>query len=150
MRGKRFNAFAVEQWLAADGDARDAASLKVKDPSCDRVGCVVSLPQGQSLSIVMDRAAFEEDCDRANVVASPITAPTTCDAPYVFDEAKLAELGTVGLTWRDGRIEMVADRTALTDRPWSPKPRAPREERGIRPSAGKATGADPADPTEEP
>ena len=149
VRGKRFNAFAAEQWLAADGDARDAAGLKLNDPSCDRVGCVVALPKGQSLSIVMDRAAFEEDCDRANVVASPLTAPATCDAPYVFDEAKLAELGAVGLTWRDGRIEMVADRTALTDRPWSPEPRRAREERGIRPSPGSATRADPADPTQE-
>jgi len=150
VRGKRFNAFAAEQWLAADGDGRDAASLKIKDRSCDRIGCVVALPEGQSLSIMMDRAAFEEDCERANVVTSPLTAPAACDAPYVFDEAKLAELGAVGLIWRDGRIVVVADRTPLTDRPWSPAPRARREQRGLRPGSGAAaSAADPADPAEE-
>ena len=34
--GKRFNAFAAEQWLAADGDDRDPASARDPDARCDR------------------------------------------------------------------------------------------------------------------
>src|SRR5208282_1970910 len=38
--GKRFNAFAAEQWLSADGDGRDPAEARSPDAPCDRLGCV--------------------------------------------------------------------------------------------------------------
>ena len=101
IQGKRFNAFDGEQWLAADGDGREAQGARAAVSACDRLGCVAPLPEGQSVAIVMDRYAFEEDCERANVIVSPLTAPSTCNAPYVFDEAKLGETGAVGLTWRE-------------------------------------------------
>ena len=44
--GKRFNAFAAEQWLAADGDDRDPAGARDPDHACDRLGCVGDLPGG--------------------------------------------------------------------------------------------------------
>ena len=34
--GKRFNAFAAEQWLTADGDGRDPAKARDPDAACDR------------------------------------------------------------------------------------------------------------------
>ena len=73
--GKRFNAFAAEQWLSADGDGRDAAQARAFDAPCDRLGCVAALPEGESLSIVIDRLAFDEDCARAEVVVSALSAP---------------------------------------------------------------------------
>ena len=51
---KRFNAFAAEQWLTADGDGRDPASARDAYAPCDRLGCVAALPEGESLSIVID------------------------------------------------------------------------------------------------
>ena len=107
--GKRFNAFAAEQWLAADGDGRDPATARDPDAPCDRVGCVADLPEGQSLSLVLDRAAFEEDCARAEVVVSPLTAPADC-AALTFDERRLATTGAVGLDWDGTRFVVAADR----------------------------------------
>ena len=75
--GKRFNAFAAEQWLTADGDDRDPAAARASDPGCDRVGCVGDLPEGQTLSLVIDRSAFEEDCARAAIVVSPLICERT-------------------------------------------------------------------------
>jgi competence protein ComEC len=149
--GKRFNAFAAEQWLTADGDDREPATARHSDASCDRTGCVAALPEGQSLAVVVDRAAFEEDCGRAEVVVSALTAPADC-AALTFDERKLAVTGAVGLAWDGTRFRIAADRAALQDRPWSPAPKRPRGERVVRPgqpvSVGK--GADPADPGEAP
>ena len=73
--GKRFNAFAAEQWLTADGDGREPASARDPDAPCDRLGCVAALPEGESLTIVLDRIAFDEDCARAEIVVSALTAP---------------------------------------------------------------------------
>jgi competence protein ComEC len=144
--GKRFNAFAAEQWLSADGDGRDPAQARAADAPCDRLGCVADLPEGEQLSIVLDRQAFEEDCARAEVVVSALTAPHNCKAKFVFDEEVLARLGAVGLTLNeDGGFAVASDRSPLENRPWSPAPAAPRDERLIRPGHGGSRGADPAD-----
>src|SRR5271167_215527 len=101
--GKRFNAFAAEQWLSADGDGRDPAEARSRDAPCDRLGCVADLPEGEQLSIVLDRLAFDEDCARAEVVVSALTAPHDCKAKFVLDEQALARLGAAGLTWSDDK-----------------------------------------------
>jgi competence protein ComEC len=150
--GKRFNAFAAEQWLTADGDGRDPASARDPDAPCDRLGCVAALPEGESLSIVMDRMAFEEDCERAEVIVSALTAPANCKARFVLDEKELARLGAVGLSWTDDAgFTMATDRSTLQNRPWSPEPLQPRDERLVRPGAQATShGADPADPPVDP
>jgi competence protein ComEC len=147
--GKRFNAFAAEQWLGADGDDRDANSARDPDAPCDRVGCVAALPEGQSLSVAIDRSAFEEDCARAAVLVSALTAPADC-AAQTFDERRLALTGAVGLVWDGARFVVAADRSALEDRPWSPAPRRAPPDRVVRPGQNGAKGADPADQPEDP
>ena len=148
--GKRFNAFAAEQWLTADGDGRDPAKARDPDAVCDRVGCVAALPEGESLSIVIDRLAFDEDCERAEVIVSALRAPPGCNARFVLDRQALARLGAVGLTWSDeAGFTLTSDRSSLEDRPWSEAPPPAGEERSGRP--GHAShGPDPADPDQEP
>ena len=147
--GKRFNAFAAEQWLAADGDDRDPAAARAADAPCDRVGCVAALPEGQSLSLVIDRSAFEEDCERSDVILSALTAPASCKA-QVFDERRLALTGAAGLVWEGAHVLVTSDRSAQEVRPWSPAPRRALAERVVRPGQSGGKGADPADPSEEP
>src|SRR5271167_3792656 len=128
--GKRFNAFAAEQWLTADGDGRDPAEARSPDAPCDRLGCVADLPEGEQLSIVLDRLGFDEDCTRAEIVVSALTAPQDCKAKFVLDEEALARLGAVGLTWSDeGGFALASDRSALQNRPWSPAPEPARDDR---------------------
>ena len=149
--GKRFNAFAAEQWLSADGDGRDPAQARSPDAPCDRLGCVADLPEGESLSIVLDRLAFDEDCARAEVVVSALTAPRDCKAKFVLDEKALARLGAVGLTWSDDNgFTLTADRSPLENRPWSPAPEPARDDRLVRPGLATSHGADPADAGDEP
>jgi competence protein ComEC len=108
------------------------------------------LPEGESLSIVLDRLAFDEDCSRAEVVVSALSAPEGCKAKFLFDEQALARLGAVGLTWSESGFTLASDRSALEDRPWSPAPAPPRDDRIVRPGHGGSHGADPADPPDEP
>jgi competence protein ComEC len=148
--GKRFNAFAAEQWLSADGDGREAAEARDNVSPCDRYGCVGALPEGDTLAFVEDRMAFEEDCGRADVVVSALTAPAACKAAEVFDERRLAETGAVGLTWTGDGFTLATDRVQLEDRPWSPAPKRARSDRIERPGKSGASHADPADPIAEP
>jgi competence protein ComEC len=96
--------------------------------------------------VATDRAAFEEDCARAAVLVSALTAPAECRAE-VFDERRLALTGAVGLVWDGARFVVSADRSALEDRPWSPAPKRSLPDRLVRPGQSDAKGAaDPADP----
>ena len=136
--GKRFNAFAAEQWLTADGDARDAAQARDPNAPCDRLGCVAALPEGQSLSIVVDRAGVRrglraggshgQRADRAGGLQGEIRARRKgARAP-----------GAVGLTWSDEQgFTLASDRSALQDRPWSPAPEPARDDRLVRPGQAR-------------
>jgi competence protein ComEC len=148
---KRFNAFAAEQWLTADGDWRDPASARDAYAPCDRLGCVAALPEGESLSIVIDPLAFDEDCERAQVIVSALNAPADCRAKFVFDEKALNRLGAVGLSWTgDKGFTMTSDRSRQQNRPWSPAPAPTRDDRLARPGHGTSHAADPADTGEAP
>ncbi len=136
---------------SADGDGRDPAQARAADAPCDRVGCVADLPEGESLSIVLDRLAFDEDCARAEVVVSGLTAPQGCKAKFVLDEQALGRLGAVGLSWSDEKgFALASDRSALQNRPWSPAPGPARDDRLVRPGHGGSHGADPADQPTDP
>jgi hypothetical protein len=45
---------------------------------------------------------------------------------------------------------MATGRSTLENRPWSPAPAAPRDDRIVRPGHGASHGADPADAANEP
>jgi competence protein ComEC len=147
--GKRFNAFAAEQWLTADGDGRAPAQARAFDAPCDRLGCVAALPEGESLSLVVDPLAFDEDCARAEVVVSAFTAPADCKAKFVLDERALARLGAVGLTWSETGFTLAADRGPVENRPWSRAPAPDHDDRIVRPGYGGSHGADPADAADQ-
>ena len=149
--GKRFNAFAAEQWLTANGDGRDPAQARDPDAPCDRLACVAALPEGESLSLVLDRLAFDEDCGRAEIVVSALSAPGDCGAKFVLDEKALAKLGAVGLTWSDEKgFALTADRTTEQNRPWSPAPAPTLDDRIVRPGHATTHGAEPGEGEEAP
>jgi competence protein ComEC len=130
---RRFNAFAGEQWLTSDADGRDPAEARDPDAPCDRFGCTAAAPEGMMIALVDDRLAFEEDCGRAEIIVSRLSAPPGCKAGEVFDEKRLAQTGAVGLVWDGARFIVASDRSPLEDRPWSPAPRRQRNDRVERP-----------------
>ncbi len=124
--GRRPSAFAAEQWLRADADGRGARSVMRKD-ACDAIGCVATLADGRAIALVLDQAAFAEDCLRAAVVVTPLFAPTGCAAGIVIDRESLRGTGAVSLKVEtDGTLAMRAARGPDEDRPWSPAPKLHR------------------------
>ncbi|MGJ3265568.1 MAG: ComEC/Rec2 family competence protein [Salinarimonas sp.] len=111
--------FVLTQWLEADGDARAA-----DDPglaagvACDRVGCVAPLAGVGAVALVREPVAFAEDCARAIVVVSRLTAPAWCAAPHVLDRARLAATGAATLRFVDGAARIETVRRTPETRPW--------------------------------
>jgi competence protein ComEC len=110
---------SVREWLAADGDARDAADATVTAGfACDPDGCVARLPDGAMVAVSRTAAAFADDCIRTALIVTLRAAPGDCRAP-VIDRAALRKNGATALTWRNGRFEMTAARPEGIERPWT-------------------------------
>jgi len=118
------SAFVLEQWLKADGDNRRAADLIAAETGrrCDRLGCTGLLADGRAVALVRDRRAFPEDCARAAIIVSPLTAPRACAAPLILDRARLSARGAAAL-----RLDAAGVRVIHAGRrrapPWRPPPR---------------------------
>jgi competence protein ComEC len=117
------SSFAAEQWLRADADGRVASEAWTKT-GCDRLGCVGHLAGGQTVSLILNSAAFPEDCTRADIIVTPRYAPIGCATKIIIDREKLQETGAVTLSFKkDGQAELRAARAPDEDRPWSPAPK---------------------------
>ena len=157
------NLFAVEQWLAADGDGRDPADAVGAAPPgarCDGLACVVHGPAKKVLSLVAKPDAFAEDCRRADIIVTGLYAPASCAAEVVIDRGTLADTGALGFRLQNGALLADTARRSGEDRPWSKppahvpghQPRAPeRAERGSQDSNDSPTDSSSAEaPDPEP
>jgi competence protein ComEC len=119
----RVPAFTAEQWLKADGDARNASDPTVRAGSrCDPIGCIVPLPDGRAVSYLEDRRGFAEDCRRAAIIISRLTAPKGCAASFVVDRAYLTGHGATAIRAAEGGRDVTTARRPDETRPWLPKP----------------------------
>jgi competence protein ComEC len=121
--GRRPSLFSVEQWLRADADSR-AAKQAIEADACDKLGCVGFLADGRAVSLVYDRAAFAEDCQRADVVVTPLRAPPGCAAALVIDRDRLIETGALAVSLQESGFRIAPARVVGEDRPWSRAPKA--------------------------
>eukprot|EP01037_Dinobryon_pediforme_P006280 gene6280-6352_t len=128
--GRHPSAFAAQQWLSADGDGRTLAEAMSSTQICDTAGCVDRTKSGHIISVIYDGAAFEEDCQRADIIISNRQAPRDCKAKWVFDSTKLASSGSLALSVAPSNgepqtiladLNLRTERTVLTDRPWAPR-----------------------------
>ena len=138
--GRRPSLFDAEQWLRADADAR-APKTALRKERCDPLGCVATLRDGRDVALVLDPAAFAEDCVRAAVVVTPLLAPTGCAAPTVIDRQSLRQTGAVTLSATPTGFRQTTVRAVDEDRPWSPAPKRPWGYR-LRLDAGARTSPD--------
>lgn len=115
----RVPAFTAEQWLKADGDARRLTDPAVRAGSrCDAIGCTVPLPDGRVVSYLEDRRGFGEDCARAAVIVSRLSAPRGCGAQIVFDRTFLADHGASAARATTSGFDVTTARRPDEHRPW--------------------------------
>lgn len=131
----RFDAFVARRWLEADADTRqvDVAELS-RGRSCDPSGCTIRLRDGILVALPRQTAAFVEDCARADVIVSRITAPTNCERPrLVVGRDTIARAHGLAIYWNTGRPIVRNLAHACGTRPWCPDPDVPAARRVFAP-----------------
>jgi competence protein ComEC len=117
------DAFAIREWLAADGDARSdprgvAAAVKAREGfTCDDMGCVAKVMGGGLVAIGTSQAAFADDCARAALVVTTRAAPPGCGAT-VIDRTASRQGGALALRRVGNDWEVTATRARGEARPW--------------------------------
>ncbi|MEZ5788741.1 MAG: ComEC/Rec2 family competence protein [Xanthobacteraceae bacterium] len=133
--------FAVRDWLAADGDPRDAA-----DPGlaggwvCDPVGCIAQLDDGAVVAMARSAEAFSDDCARAALVITMRDPPSDC-AATVIGRNDLQRAGSLALTRTGKGWDIARARAPGEDRPWA---RAPDAKNRSKAAHGLSRDATPA------
>jgi len=133
------DAFAIREWLAADGDDRQpaAASAAREGFTCDEAGCVAKVSGGGLVAIATSPAALADDCARAVLVVTTRAAPPDCAATTVDRKARRSG-GALALRRAGAGWEITAARPASQDRPWAPGT-GERGRTAERPAARDAT-----------
>jgi competence protein ComEC len=142
-RSGRDAAFAVREWLAADGDARlpDDANLG-QGFRCDPSGCIARLADGRLVAQVLAADAFEEDCRRAAVVVTAREAPQACQALTIDRNVSRAR-GAIALKHYGEGWDVTAARPKGIDRPWARAVAEPAEAPAPSPSRPQPRDATP-------
>ncbi len=118
--------FAQESWKRSSGIHPDASVRPNQDEafSCDVLACVARLPNGQLVSYVLDRRAFEEECVRSDVVVSEFYLPrrlrSRCERhTYIIDRRTLQERGAHTITIEAETLDIKSALDHRGRRPWS-------------------------------
>jgi competence protein ComEC len=143
--------FAIKEWLAGDGDARDYHDRKVGDGiACDRSGCVGRLGDGSVVAYDVAPDALEEDCRRAILVVTTRDAPPHC-AAQVIGRTAWRERGALALFRSGSGFVIDSARPPNFDRPWAPqRVRAQTADSGTAATAPALSRATPRDATPKP
>jgi competence protein ComEC len=116
----RRDAFALREWLAADGDARtDKDESLGNGTRCDQAGCVARLPDGRAVALSLAADAMIEDCEVAAFVVTARVAPPSCAATMIDRNAVRAN-GARSVRWTGGVFAVDSARPGTYERPWTP------------------------------
>jgi competence protein ComEC len=141
----RRDGFALREWLAADGDARnDKDDSLAEGIRCDQSGCVARFADGQSVALALAADALAEDCDRAAAVVTARNAPPGCTA-IVFDRNAARARGAMTVKLENGAFIVEAARPATQDRPWARRAAAPATPSRTAPAPARDATPRPAD-----
>jgi competence protein ComEC len=138
------DSFRLQQWLAADGDARAADHATLRDGvSCDAEGCVAPLPDGALVALALHPEALADDCARAAIIVTARSPPPSC-AALLIDRNRLRGQGALALHQSDGRFVIDAVWPDGVERPWAPKriAEAPARDSRANPRPVDATPAE--------
>ena len=112
--------YSTENWLLADGDARNVTAASDEGAfRCDSLGCVGTV-KGKIVALIRDPGALEEDCRLAHIVVAPFSVGKKCRAARVIVDRKMLRAHGAHALYIEGlsiRTETVA--AARGNRPWT-------------------------------
>lgn len=115
---RRGSRFAVQRWLLAEGDRRNAAEESLQQGvRCDALGCAMPLMGGGRIAVPLHPDALADDCREALLVVTRFAPPAGCGA-VILDLSAIRWTGAIRLHQNAGGWEVETARPAAGVRPW--------------------------------
>jgi competence protein ComEC len=154
MLAQKREAFVIREWLLAKGDARQPTDPGLTSGArCDKEGCTLTLPGGETLALDTTLNAAEEDCGRVAVLVLPFEPPKACgnrgdQGTFVIGREAVLRAGSFALFHMPDAAtghgwSLVPTRPIGSFRPWMPAPAT------LPPPVAPASST-PSQPAEDP
>lgn len=122
LSGGTANSFTLSQWLPALGDARPPPDASLREGvACDAGGCMARLADGRKVSLSLRAEALRADCQRADIIITPLAAQNACGDKnlQMVDKTRLERSGAMRIISAkagDWQVETTFD--PGSNRPW--------------------------------
>lgn len=113
--------FAVERWLAADGDGATLKEAAARGGlACDDAACTAVGTGGVRVAFVRHPSALWDDCGEADIVVTAFSFRGTCrSARLVIDRSALHKYGAHAIYIRKDGIDVERAAEERGERPWT-------------------------------
>ncbi len=116
--------FAQESWARSRGIVHGQHLPDRSRFKCDVFACVAELHNGIIVSYILDRRAFEEECQSADIVVSSFSAPRRLkrwceDGAAIIDRRALREGGAHAINLTSNGFELDVANDHRGRRPWT-------------------------------
>lgn len=113
-------AYAIAQWLKADGDGRESKdAITGAGFRCDAASCL-TLVKGKLISLVKKPDALQDDCQRVHILIAPMDIRVPCPSPeLILDRGALWEKGAVAIAFTEAGTKVWAASDYRGVRPWA-------------------------------
>lgn len=118
----RRSKFSIAEWQKAVGDfGKPESGVKSGRFTCDTLGCLYRREGGKSIAYIIDPHAFEEDCWRADLIITPLSAPWLCQrgGATVIDMWDIRDGGAHSFRFSGGGVIVRSVKEERGKRPWS-------------------------------
>ncbi len=116
---RRGSRFAVQRWLLAEGDRRNAAEESLQQGvRCDALGCAMPLAGGGRIAVPLHPDALADDCREARLVVTRYAVPEGCGA-VVVNLSAVPWTGAIRLRQEAGTYQVETARPISGTRPWN-------------------------------
>jgi competence protein ComEC len=141
---RRGSRFAVQRWLLAEGDRRNAAEESLQQGvRCDALGCAMPLAGGGRIAVPLHPDAVLDDCREARLIVTRFAIPDGCGA-VVLNLSAVPWTGAIRLRQDAGAYVIETARLVSGTRPWHRAPPAGTTPDVLRlPHAAKGTAPEP-------
>jgi competence protein ComEC len=117
--GSRAGSYTVDQFFDKEASAAPTGDELREGVRCDPAACTLGAANEMLVSHVLDPVAFAEDCRRAEVIVTPLTAPADCRARLVIDGKRLERFGPHAVRIGGGKPAFsVTTERSIAPRPW--------------------------------
>lgn len=116
----RYASYVRDNWIRGWGKENESPVSFEEAIPCDVLGCRYLHPSGQQIILNQQQLALPEDCQKADILITPLDSPSACTHPKrIIDAHDMMTKGAHALYLTDHQIKIITLKDVRGTRPWT-------------------------------